>query len=51
VRKLATLAFALATAIAPAATAQNLNIGIQNEPNTMDPQWNLLGSNTQAMRN
>ena len=50
-RKLATLAFALATAIAPAATAQNLNIGIQNEPNTMDPQWNLLGSNTQAMRN
>jgi peptide/nickel transport system substrate-binding protein len=50
VRKLATLALALATAIAPAA-AQNLNIGIQNEPNTMDPQWNLLGSNTQAMRN
>lgn len=49
-RKLATLALALATAVAPAA-AQNLSIGIQNEPNTMDPQWNLLGSNTQAMRN
>ncbi len=49
-RKLATFALALATAAAPAA-AQNLNIGIQNEPNTMDPQWNLLGSNTQAMRN
>jgi peptide/nickel transport system substrate-binding protein len=50
VRKLATLALALATAAAPA-VAQNLNIGIQNEPNTMDPQWNLLGNNTQAMRN
>ena len=51
-RTLATLAFALAaTAAALPVAAQNLNIGIQNEPNTMDPQWNLLGSNTQAMRN
>jgi len=51
VRKLATLAFAFATALSTAAAAQTLSIGIQNEPNTMDPQWNLLGSNTQAMRN
>jgi len=51
VRKLTTLVVAAAAALAPAAMAQNLNIGIQNEPNTMDPQWNLLGSNTQAMRN
>ncbi len=50
-RKLATLAFAFATALSTAAAAQTLSIGIQNEPNTMDPQWNLLGSNTQAMRN
>ena len=51
-RTLATLAFALAaSAAALPVAAQNLNIGIQNEPNTMDPQWNLLGSNTQAMRN
>ena len=49
-RKRAPSALALATAISPAA-AQTLSIGIQNEPNTMDPQWNLLGSNTQAMRN
>ena len=50
-RKLATLAFAFATALSTAAAAQTLSIGIQNEPNTMDPQWNLLGNNTQAMRN
>ena len=52
-RTLATLAFALAASaacIVPAG-AQSLSIGIQNEPNTMDPQWNLLGNNTQAMRN
>ncbi len=50
-RKLATLAFAFATTLSTVAAAQNLSIGIQNEPNTMDPQWNLLGNNTQAMRN
>ena len=52
-RKLATLAFAFAasTALVPMASAQNLNIGIQNEPNTMDPHWQLLGNNTAAMRN
>ena len=54
-RKLATLALVLAASVAPSAFmpagAQALNIGIQNEPNTMDPQWNVLGSNTQAMRN
>ena len=51
-RTLATLAFALAaTAVLAPASAQNLNIGIQNEPNTMDPQWHLLGNNTAAMRN
>ena len=56
-RKLATPAFvigafalAASAALAPAG-AQNLNIGIQNEPNTMDPQWHLLGNNTAAMRN
>ncbi len=50
-RRLATYAFALATALTPPAMAQTLNIGIQNEPNTMDPQWHLLGNNTAAMRN
>lgn len=41
----------LALAISLPAQAQTLNIGIQNEPNTMDPQWHLLGNNTAAMRN
>lgn len=48
------LAVSLAVAAPPVmrgATAQTLTIGIQNEPNTMDPQWHLLGNNTAAMRN
>lgn len=51
VKRLAALAFAATTALTTPAMAQTLNIGIQNEPNTMDPQWHLLGNNTQAMRN
>ncbi len=45
------LAAALAATLALPAAAQTLSIGIQNEPNTMDPQWHLLGNNTAAMRN
>ncbi len=48
---IALAAAAVAPAGAPPASAQTLSLGLQNEPNTMDPQWNLLGSNTQAMRN
>lgn len=50
-RRLATFALVMAAAFAPQARAQALNIGVQNEPNTMDPQWHLLGNNTAAMRN
>ncbi len=39
------------TALAVGASAQTLNVGIQGEPNTLDPQWNLVGINTSAMRN
>jgi peptide/nickel transport system substrate-binding protein len=41
----------LATVLALPAAAQNLTIGMQTEPGTMDPQFNLLGSNTSALRN
>ncbi len=41
----------LACALAAPAAAQNLTIGMQTEPGTMDPQFNLLGSNTSALRN
>jgi peptide/nickel transport system substrate-binding protein len=42
----------LATALAAGeAHPQNLTIGMQTEPGTMDPQFNLLGSNTSALRN
>ena len=44
-------AVAAMLALGAPALAQTLNIGIQNEPNTMDPQWHLLGNNTAAMRN
>lgn len=40
----------LAALVAPS-QAQTLSVGIQGEPNTLDPQWNLVGINTQAMRN
>lgn len=50
-RNLVAISFAAAVALAAPSVAQNLNIGIQNEPNTMDPQWHLLGNNTAAMRN
>ncbi|MBM3573127.1 MAG: hypothetical protein FJX52_12355, partial [Alphaproteobacteria bacterium] len=33
------------------AMAQELKIGMQGEPGTMDPQFNLLGTNTSALRN
>lgn len=41
----------LACALAMPAAAQNLTVGMQTEPGTMDPQFNLLGSNTSALRN
>ncbi|WP_158639026.1 ABC transporter substrate-binding protein [Elioraea rosea] len=41
----------LACALAFPASAQNLTVGMQTEPGTMDPQFNLLGSNTSALRN
>ncbi|WP_372617273.1 ABC transporter substrate-binding protein [Falsiroseomonas sp.] len=41
----------LACALAMPAAAQNLSVGMQTEPGTMDPQFNLLGSNTSALRN
>ncbi|WP_431281314.1 ABC transporter substrate-binding protein [Humitalea sp. 24SJ18S-53] len=41
----------LACTLAAPAVAQNLTIGMQTEPGTMDPQFNLLGSNTSALRN
>ena len=42
---------ALATLLATPALAQNLTVGIQGEPSTLDPQFNLLGTNTSALRN
>lgn len=41
----------LACALAAPASAQTLTVGMQTEPGTMDPQFNLLGSNTSALRN
>jgi peptide/nickel transport system substrate-binding protein len=41
----------LACALAAPAAAQTLTVGMQTEPGTMDPQFNLLGSNTSALRN
>lgn len=46
----AALAALLAAPVLPAA-AQNLTVGIQGEPSTLDPQFNLLGTNTSALRN
>ncbi|WP_419900460.1 ABC transporter substrate-binding protein [Roseomonas sp. USHLN139] len=44
-------ALALTAAALPAARAQELTIGMQGEPGTLDPQFNLLGTNTSALRN
>jgi peptide/nickel transport system substrate-binding protein len=41
----------LACTLAMPASAQTLSVGMQTEPGTMDPQFNLLGSNTSALRN
>ncbi|WP_203077434.1 ABC transporter substrate-binding protein [Falsiroseomonas ponticola] len=41
----------LACALTTPALAQNLTVGMQTEPGTLDPQFNLLGSNTSALRN
>lgn len=49
--RLALLCASMLAALSIGAHAQTLSIGIQNEPNTLDPQWNLVGNNTQAMRN
>ncbi|MDB5370839.1 MAG: peptide transporter substrate-binding protein [Roseomonas sp.] len=35
----------------PLARAQDLTVGMQGEPGTLDPQFNLLGTNTSALRN
>ncbi|MCC7426900.1 MAG: ABC transporter substrate-binding protein [Alphaproteobacteria bacterium] len=52
------LAVAVACAFAAGTTlssipagAQELRVGMQTEPGTLDPQFNLLGSNTSALRN
>jgi peptide/nickel transport system substrate-binding protein len=48
----ALLALALAAApVAAPARAQELTVGMQGEPGTLDPQFNLLGTNTSALRN
>jgi peptide/nickel transport system substrate-binding protein len=49
--RLALLCASMLAALSIGAHAQTLSIGIQDEPNTLDPQWNLVGNNTQAMRN
>ena len=49
--RLVLLCASMLAALSIGAHAQTLSIGIQNEPNTLDPQWNLVGNNTQAMRN
>ncbi|MFC7556447.1 hypothetical protein ACFQU7_35760 [Pseudoroseomonas wenyumeiae] len=36
---------------APHSSAQDLTVGMQGEPGTLDPQFNLLGTNTSALRN
>jgi peptide/nickel transport system substrate-binding protein len=36
---------------APQSSAQDLTVGMQGEPGTLDPQFNLLGTNTSALRN
>ncbi|MFT8242580.1 ABC transporter substrate-binding protein [Roseomonas sp. BN140053] len=41
----------LACMLALPAAAQNLSVGTRGEPSTMDPQFNLLGTNTSALRN
>jgi peptide/nickel transport system substrate-binding protein len=41
----------MACLLAAPAAAQNLTVGMQTEPGTLDPQFNLLGSNTSALRN
>jgi len=41
----------LACTLAAPVSAQTLTVGMQTEPGTMDPQFNLLGSNTSALRN
>lgn len=45
------LSATILSTFAAGAFAQTLNVGIQGEPNTLDPQWNLVGINTSAMRN
>ncbi len=49
--RVALLCASMLVSLSVGAAAQTLNVGIQNEPNTLDPQWNLVGNNTQAARN
>lgn len=42
---------ALGAFVAQPVLAQEIKIGMQGEPGTMDPQFNLLGTNTSALRN
>lgn len=48
---LAAGALGLALLAAQPLAAQSLVVGMQGEPGTMDPQFNLLGTNTSALRN
>lgn len=41
----------LALGLSVPAVAQTLTVGMQGEPGTLDPQFNLLGTNTSALRN
>ena len=42
---------ALLLGLPGAGGAQTLTVGMQGEPGTLDPQYNLLGTNTSALRN
>ncbi len=44
-------AVALGLCLAAPLHAQSLTVGIQSEPTTLDPQFNLLGTNTAIARN
>lgn len=50
-RTTTTAALAMMLVLGVPAIAQELKVGMQGEPGTMDPQFNLLGTNTAAMRN
>ena len=51
IRILHALLPAFVVAMGLPAWAQTLTVGMQGEPGTLDPQYNLLGTNTSALRN